>query len=95
MIGNKFDVRVYCQQSLVDALYHLSSIQFALIRPVLKITVRSLLAQPEPSSHERLLLLLEYHYQFSSEFLLVFFIFLKLFQMMLLPYLMLVLIYIQ
>jgi len=55
MIGNKFDVRAYCQQSLVDALYHLLSIKFALISPALKIIARSLFAQPELSFHERLI----------------------------------------
>src|SRR5579871_6068841 len=48
MIGNKFDVSAYCQQPLVDALDHLSSIKFALyvlIRPALKIAARSLFVE--------------------------------------------------
>ncbi len=50
MIGNKFDVSAYCQEPLVNALDHLSSVKFALfalIRPALKIAARSLFVENE------------------------------------------------
>jgi hypothetical protein len=50
MIGNKFDVSAYCQEPLVVALDHLTSVKFALfslIRPALKITARSLFIEDE------------------------------------------------
>lgn len=50
MVGNKFDVSAYCQEPLVIALDHLSSIKFAvfsLIRPALKISARSLFIENE------------------------------------------------
>lgn len=58
MIGNKFDVSAYCQQSLVDAIGHLSSIKFALfilIRPALKIAARSLFVEHETITISNLL----------------------------------------
>ena len=59
MIGNKFDVSAYCQQSLVDALDHLSSIKFALfvlIRPALKIAARSLFVEDQSITMSNILL---------------------------------------
>lgn len=50
MVGNKFDVSAYCQESLVVALDHLSSVKFALfslVRPALKIAARSLFVEHE------------------------------------------------
>jgi hypothetical protein len=50
MVGNKFDVSAYCQEPLVAALDHLSSVKFALlslIRPALKIAARSLFVENE------------------------------------------------
>jgi hypothetical protein len=50
MVGNKFDVSAYCQEPLVAALDHLSSVKFAvfsLIRPALKIAARSLFVEHE------------------------------------------------
>lgn len=50
MINNKFDVSAYCQEPLVAALDHLSSVKFALfalIRPALKIAARSLFIEHE------------------------------------------------
>lgn len=50
MIGNKFDVSAYCQEPLVQALDHLSSVKFALfalVRPALKIAARSLFIEHE------------------------------------------------
>lgn len=50
MSGNKFDVSAYCQEPLVAAMDHLSSVKFALfalIRPALKIAARSLFIENE------------------------------------------------
>lgn len=50
MVNNKFDVSAYCQEPLVVALDHLSSVKFALfslIRPALKIAARSLFIEHE------------------------------------------------
>jgi hypothetical protein len=50
MIGSKFDVSAYCQEPLVTALDHLSSVKFALfslVRPALKIAARSLFVENE------------------------------------------------
>jgi hypothetical protein len=50
MIGSKFDVSAYCQEPLVAALDHLTSVKFALfslIRPALKIAARSLFVEHE------------------------------------------------
>jgi len=59
MVGNKFDVSAYCQQSLVDALDHLTSVKFALfalIRPALKIAARSLFVEHETITVSNILL---------------------------------------
>ncbi|CAF0768419.1 unnamed protein product [Adineta ricciae] len=50
MVGNRFDVSAYCQEQLVVALDHLTSVKFALfalIRPALKIAARSLFIENE------------------------------------------------
>ncbi|UJR26008.1 hypothetical protein I4U23_007354 [Adineta vaga] len=50
MVGNRFDVSAYCQEPLVTALDHLTSVKFALfalIRPALKIAARSLFVEHE------------------------------------------------
>ncbi|CAF2743385.1 unnamed protein product [Rotaria sp. Silwood2] len=59
MIGDKFDVSAYCQEPLVAALDHLSSVKFAffsLVRPALKIAARSLLVENETITFSNILL---------------------------------------
>jgi hypothetical protein len=59
MVGNKFDVSAYCQEPLVTALDHLSSVKFALfslIRPALKIAARSLFVENETITFSNILL---------------------------------------
>jgi len=59
MVGNKFDVSAYCQEPLVTALDHLSSVKFALyslIRPALKIAARSLFIENETINFSNILL---------------------------------------
>jgi hypothetical protein len=58
MVGNKFDVSAYCQESLVTALDHLSSVKFAiyaLIGPALKIAFRSLFIENETITFSNIL----------------------------------------